>query len=155
MKYIIKLMELHDQPTLTMRAINPVEKLPEFFGIAYVGVLAYLQELGEAPAGIPFGVYHNLDMSALDVEAGFPIARVLPGKGEISASIIPGGTYISTTHIGSYDSVQPAYDALAEWAKKNSYEPSGIAYEYYLNDPSAKPDIIPETESRFPVKLLH
>jgi effector-binding domain-containing protein len=117
--------------------------------------MAYLQELGEAPAGIPFGVYHNMDMSALDVEAGFPVARVLTGKGEISASIIPGGKYISTTHIGSYDSVQPAYDALTEWAKKNGYEPSGIAYEYYLNDPTANPDIIPETEIRFPVKLLH
>jgi effector-binding domain-containing protein len=154
-KYIIKLIELHDQHTLTMRAIYPVEKLPEFFGIAYGGVMAYLQEFSEAPAGIPFGVYHNLDMSALDVEAGFPVARVLPGKGEISASIIPGGKYTSTTHIGSYDSVQPAYDALTEWAKKNGYEPSGIAYEYYLNNPTANPDIIPETEIRFPVKLLH
>ena len=134
MKYTIKLMELQDQPTLTMRSIYPVEKLPEFFGIAYSGVMVYLQELGEAPAGMPFGVYYNLDMSALDVEAGFPVARVLPGKGKISASIILGGKYISTLHIGSYDSMIPAYDALTEWAKRNSYEPTGIAYEYYLND---------------------
>ena len=154
MKYTIKLMELHDQPTLTMRAIYPVEKLPEFFGIAYSGVMVYLQELGEAPSGMPFGVYYNLDMSALDVEAGFPVSRVLPGKGEISASIIPGGKYISTLHMGSYDSMEPAYDALNEWAKKNSYEPTGIAYEYYLNDPSINPDVIPETEIRLPIKLL-
>ena len=153
MEYTIKLLELHDQPTLTMRAIYPVEKLPEFFSIAYGDVMAYLQELGEAPAGMPFGVYYNLDMSALDVEAGFPVARVLPGKGEISASIIPGGKYISTTHIGSYDSMKPAYDALTEWAKRNCYEPTGIAYEYYLNDPNAGPRIVPETEIRFPVKL--
>ena len=32
MKYTIKLMELQDQPTLTMRAIYPVEKMPEFIG---------------------------------------------------------------------------------------------------------------------------
>ncbi len=154
MEYLIKILDLHDQPTLTMRAIYPVEKLPEFFGIAYSGVMAYLQELGETPAGMPFGAYYNLDMSALDVEAGFPVARVLPGKGESSASIIPGGKYISTLHIGSYDSMEPAYGALTEWAKKNSYEPTGIAYEYYLNDPSKNPDIIPETEIRLPVKLL-
>lgn len=154
MEYTIKILEERDQPTLTMRAIYPVEKLPGFFGIAYGGVMAYLQELGEAPAGMPFGIYYNLDMSALDVEAGFSVSRVLPGKGEISASIIPGGRYISTTHIGSYDSMMPAYDALTKWAKRNSYEPTGIVYEYYLNDPNAGPGIVPETEIRFPVKLL-
>ena len=154
MEYTIKILELQDQPTLTMRAIYPVEKLPEFFGTAYGSVMAYMQELGEAPAGMPFGIYYNLDMSALDIEAGFPVARVLPGKGKISASIIPGGKYISTTHVGSYDSMKPAYDALNEWAKRNCYEPTGIAYEYYLNDPSAGPGIVPETEIRFPVKLL-
>lgn len=67
MEYVIKMLDLHDQPTLTMRAIYPVEKLPEFFGIAYSGVMAYLQELGETPVGMPFGIYYNLDMSALDV----------------------------------------------------------------------------------------
>ena len=48
MDYVMKMLDLHDQPTLTMRAIYPVEKLPEFFGIAYNGVMTYLQELGEA-----------------------------------------------------------------------------------------------------------
>jgi len=90
----------------------------------------------------------------LDIEAGFPVARVLPGKGEINASIIRGGKYISTTHVGSYDSIKPAYDALTEWVKRNCYEPTGIAYyEYYLNDPNAGPGIVPETEIRFPFKL--
>ena len=154
MEYTIKLLELNNQPTLTMRAIYPVEKLPEFFGTAYDSVMAYLQELGVEPAGMPFGIYYNLDMSALDIEAGFPVARVLPGKGEISASIIPGGKYISTLHIGSYDSMKPAYDALTEWSERNCYEPTGIAYEYYLNDPNAGPGIVPETEIRFPVKSL-
>ena len=90
----------------------------------------------------------------MDVEAGFPVDRVLPGKEEISPSIIPGGKYISTLHIGSYDSMKPAYDALSEWAKRKSYEPAGIAYEYYLNDPNADPGIVPETEIRFPVKFF-
>ncbi|MDO9546596.1 MAG: hypothetical protein Q7J07_07585 [Pelolinea sp.] len=35
MAYSIKLLDLEQQPTLTIRAINSVEKLPEFFGIAY------------------------------------------------------------------------------------------------------------------------
>ena len=154
MEYSLKLLELNDQPILAMRSINPVEKLPQFFGVAYGAVMAYLNEIGETPTGMPFGIYYNLDMNALDVEAGFPVGRALPDKGEIIASIIPAGMYISTLHVGSYDSVQPAYDALTDWSKRNGYEPSRIAYEYYLNDPSENPNIVPETEIRLPVKLI-
>ena len=152
MSYEIKLLELPDQPTLVMRSTMPAGKLPEFFGKAYGGIMAYLSQLGEYPAGMPFGAYFNLDMNALDVEAGFPVARKIEGKGEIQAGLIPGGKFISTLHVGAYDSVKPAYDALAQWAKDNGYEPKGVVYEYYLNDPSADPSIKPETEIRFPIK---
>ena len=150
MNYEIKLLELPDQPTLVMRAIVSVGKLPEFFGKAYRGIMSYLGELGENHAGMPFDAYFNIDMNALDVEAGFPVARDIKGKGDIKAGIIPGGKFISTIHIEAYDSIKPAYYALAQWAKDNGYESTGVAYEYYLNDPTADPFIKPETEIRFP-----
>lgn len=152
MSYEIRLLELPDQPTLVMRSILPVGKLPEFFGKAYGGIMAYLSELGEYPSGMPFAAYYGLDMNALDIEAGFPVARELEGKGEIKPGVIPAGKYISTIHIGAYDAVQPAYDALVQWAKENGYETTGISYEYFLNDPSTDPSIEPETEIRYPLK---
>jgi effector-binding domain-containing protein len=152
MSYEIKLLELPDQPTLVIRSMLPVGKLPEFFGKAYGGIMTYLTELGEYPAGMPFGAYFNLDMNALEIEAGFPVARKLEGKGEIKAGMIPGGKFLSTTHIGAYDTMKPAYEALAQWAKAKGYEPTGVAYEYYLNDPSSDPLIKAETEIRFPIK---
>ena len=152
MDYEIKLLDLPAQPVLIMRAVLPVEKLPEFFGKAFGGVMAYLEEIGEAPAGMPFGAYYNLDMSALEVEAGFPVARKLADRGEIQCKEIPAGKFISTVHHGAYDTMVPAYEAMTEWAKANQLEPSGVAYEYYLNDPGADPSIVAETEVRFPVK---
>jgi effector-binding domain-containing protein len=135
-----------------MHAVLPVEKLPEFFGKAFGGVMAYLGEIGEAPTGMPFGAYYNLDMSALEVEAGFPVAHKLPDRGEILCKEIPAGKFVSTVHRGAYDTMVPAYEAMTEWAKTNHLEPSGVAYEYYLNDPSADATIVAETEIRFPVK---
>jgi effector-binding domain-containing protein len=152
MSYKIELLELPDQPILAMRSIMPVGSLPEFFGKAFGGVMTYLGEMGEYPSGMPFGAYYNLDMAALDVEAGFPVSKKLEGRGEIKPGIIPGGKYLSTIHVGSYDSVKTAYDALVAWAKDKGYEPTGVAYEYYLNDPSSDPSIKPETEVRFPIK---
>ncbi len=152
MAYEIKLLELPDQPTLSMRATLAVGDLPQFFGKVYGSIMQYLGEKGEQPAGMPFATYYNLDMQNLDVEAGFPVAKALPGKGEIQASMIPGGKFISTLHVGAYDKCQPAYDALTEWAKQNGYEPSGVAYEYYLNDPNQNPPVEPETEIRLALK---
>ena len=152
MEYEIKLLDLPAQPVLVMRAVLPVEKLPEFFGKAFGGIMAYLGEIGEAPSGMPFGAYYNLDMSALEVEAGFPVAHKLPDKGEVLCKEIPAGKFISTVHRGAYDTMVPAYEAMTEWAKAKHLEPSGVAYEYYLNDPNAGPSIVAETEVRFSVK---
>lgn len=114
MSYEVKLLELPDQPTLGMRSILSVEKLPEFFVKAYGGIMAYLGELGEYPSGMPYAAYFNLDMDALDMEAGFPVSKEFEGRGEIIPGIIPAGKYASTLHTGSYDSVKAAYDALVQ-----------------------------------------
>jgi len=151
MNYKIELKKTELQPTLTMRELHPVEKLPDFFGKAYGGIMIYLQEIGKAPCGMPFAVYYNMDMQALDIEVGFTVKEKLPGKDEIIAGEISAGKYISTVYRGPYDSMEPAYGALTQWAEENGYTPSGIAYEYYLNDPDKNNGVIPITEIRFPV----
>ncbi len=114
--------------------------------------MAYLEELGESVSGMPYAAYYNLDMQALDVEAGFPTSKNLPGRGEIMSSSIKGGKFLSTIHKGSYDTMAPAYDALKEFAYHKEYSLSGLAYEYYLNDPSEDPSGIPLTEIRVPLE---
>jgi len=152
MEFTINLLDLSEQPTLTLRETHPVEDLPAFFGKAYGAVMAYLQEAGEQPAGMPFGVYYNMDMSALDIEAGFPVGKSLPGNDIVKGSSIPAGHYISTVFKGAYREMKPAYDALELWAEENGWEPTGTAYEYYLNDPNEDEVVVAETEIRFQVR---
>lgn len=108
----IKLLEFPRQSTLIMRATIPVEKMPEFFGKAFGGVMNYLSELGQMPAGMPFGAYFNLDMTALEVEAGFPVHAKIEGRNEILYGIIPAGFFITTIFKGRYNDLNIAYDAL-------------------------------------------
>ncbi|HOJ00504.1 MAG TPA: GyrI-like domain-containing protein [Anaerolineaceae bacterium] len=152
MKYDCRIIEAKDQPVLVVRTITAVENLPAFFGEAYGSIMQYLEELGEQPVGMPFAAYYNLDMKALDVEAGFPVARSLPAKDKIHSGMIAGGKFGITLHVGSYDTVEPAYEALTAYVKQQGFEPTGVAYEYYLNDPGEDPSIKPETEIRFPLK---
>ncbi len=152
MNYDCRIVEVKDQPVLIMRTVTAVEDLPAFLGKAYDAIGQYLNEIGEQPAGMPFAAYHNMDMKALEVEAGFPVSRMLPGKGKIESGKINGGKFGITLHVGEYDSVSPAYDALTAFVKQKGYTPSGAVYEYYLNDPNENPSVKPETEIRFPLK---
>lgn len=152
MSYQIKLLELPDQSTLSIREIHAVQELPQFFSKAYGMIMQYLGKLGQTPTGMPFAAYYNLDMQHLDVEAGFPVGGAFEGQAEVKPGKIPGGKFASTIHVGPYDGVEPAYNALNVWIKQHGYEPTGVAYEYYLNDPSEKPGVIPETEIRLPIK---
>ena len=97
--------------------------------------MQYLGELGEYPVGAPFVAYYNMDMQDLDMEIGFPVSKPLPDRGEIKSSALPAGKIAATMHIGPYDTVGPAYEALTQYAQANGYAPSGVAlYEFYFSD---------------------
>lgn len=135
MSYNCEEIERDAQPVLSIRTITSIQQLPQLLGESYKKIMQYLGEQGETPASAPFVGYFNLDMQNMDVEIGIPVAKKLPEKGNIEVSEIPAGKYASCIYTGPYDKIAPAYKDLTEWAEKNGYETSGIAYELYLDDP--------------------
>ena len=150
MSYQCEVKEQPAQKRLSIRTRAAVQDLPQMFEAGYTEIVQYLGELGEPPSGPPFAIYYNMDMNDLDIELGFPVARPLPGRAEIKASGIPGGRVATCLYTGPYDQMEPVYTALMEWIKANGYEATGIAYEYYLNDPRETPP--PQTQVFFPLK---
>jgi effector-binding domain-containing protein len=133
------MFEAPAQPTLTIRTRTAVQNLPQLMGQSFGAIAGYLGELGQAPAGAPFAAYYNMDMQDLDIEIGFPVASKLPGRGEILAGEIPAGKFATSLHTGPYDQCGPVYEALTQWVAEHHYEANGVAYEYYLNDPTETP----------------
>jgi len=152
MSYNFEIEELPLQPTLSARIQAPVQELPQHFGRIYSALFHYLAELGEKPAGMPYAAYYNLDMKNMDVEIGVGVHRDLPPQGELQPGTIPAGRFVSTEFTGPYNSLGPAYEALAAFAEAQGLEPTGVAYEYYLNDPSQEPHEEPRTRIAFPVR---
>jgi effector-binding domain-containing protein len=146
-----QLVEWPLQHTLSARVCAPVEELPQHFGRVYGTLFQYLADLGEPPAGEPFAIYYNMDMKALDVEIGVAVTKVLPARGELQPGVIPAGRFVTTEFTGPYDAMGPAYEMLTVFAEAQGVEPSGIAHEYYLNDPSQEPHEEPRTRIAFPV----
>jgi effector-binding domain-containing protein len=153
MTYQCELTEVPAQPVLSIRTRAAVSDLPQVLGKAFGAIMQYLGEAGEHPAGAPFVAYYNMDMQDLDLEIGFPVARTLPGKEEVKPGEIPAGKQAACLHKGPYDQVGGAYNALTQWVQEKGYTPTGVAYEFYLNDPQTTPAAGLLTRVVFPLEM--
>jgi effector-binding domain-containing protein len=151
MTYQCEIKDQSAQPTLSIRTRAAVSQLTQLLGQTYGAIMQYLGELGEQPVGAPFVAYYNMDMQDLDMEIGFPVSKPLPDRGEIKSGALPAGKVVVTMHIGPYDTVGPAYEALTHYAQANGYTPSGAAYEFYFSEPETPPEQI-QTQILFPVQ---
>lgn len=152
MDYRCELLDRPAQPTLVIRTRAAVQNLPQVIGPAYGAVFQYAGRLGVQPSGAPFVAYHNMDMQDLDMEIGFPFAQKLPGEGQVLAGEIPGGKAAACLHVGPYDQLGAAYEALHQWMQANGHVPAGVAYEFYLNDPQGTPPAELQTQLVFPLQ---
>lgn len=152
MSHECKIEERSVQPTLSVRTRTPVAKLPDVMGPAFGQIMAYLGGQGAYPAGPPYAAYYNMDMDDLDVEIGMPVAQPLAGQGEVQASEISAGRVACTVHTGPYEELGKAYAALEQFMAAQNVDGTGVAYEFYLNDPGeAKPNEL-QTEIVIPLK---
>ena len=152
MTYDCQLSDRKAQHTLVIHKRASVEKLPHVLGPAWGAIIQYAGANGLAPSGPPFVGYHNMDMQDLDIEIGFPFSTVLSGQGEVQAGTLPGGKAAECLHVGPYDKIAAAYEALQEWLEEKGHLPTGIAYEFYLNDPqTTRPEEL-RTQVVFPLK---
>jgi effector-binding domain-containing protein len=141
MTYNCELVDQAAQPTLSIRTTTSIKELPQELGKAYGAIGQYMGELGEQPAGAPYAAYFTFSMESMDIEIGFPVGGSLPGKGEIQSGEIPAGKIAQTIYTGPYNKIEPAYNALTAFVEQQGYEATGVAYEYYLNDPG---EVAPE-----------
>ena len=157
----VEIKDLAPQPVLAMRFHTNVEKIGTDIGTAFAAFFHYLGELGENPAGMPFILYHlgvegefdpkMFDPQDVDMEAAVPTARLLESEGEIEAKELPGGMVAYVVYKGPYQDMEPAYEAIADFVKKNGYRYSGPPREIYFNDPNEVPQSELLTEIQFPI----
>ncbi len=139
-------------PVLGIRAHAPVEKLPETLGKCYASIGQYMAGRGEAPAGIPYVAYFNMDIQNLDMEVGFKVAKPMPGMGPIQAGALPNAMVATCVYTGPYPEMRMAYEELTHWVEEKSLQASGVVYEFYLNDPATTPPEALQTQIVFILK---
>jgi effector-binding domain-containing protein len=147
-----KAVDLPAQTALTIRTRTPARLLPNVLGQGFKEMAEYLKELDEEPAGPPFVAYYNSNMDDLEIEMGYPIKKDIDPKGVMEVREIPEGKYATCQYIGSYNQLEPAYKVLRKWIEENDYEPTGVVYEHYLNNPMETPESELKTQIAFALK---
>ena len=108
----IEILQLEPQPVFSIRAAVRVVDLVEAMDDRTRALSGYLQQRGAAPAGPPFVRYHTFGETETDLEFGIPMVEPIAGEGRIAAGELPGGTAVTTWHIGPHDTLADAYARL-------------------------------------------
>ena len=90
-KYEFTTETIKAQPVMTVRFKVPAEsaKISAKYGEVFTAIFTHVLSNGGQVAGQPFGRYHAVKDTELDIEAGIPVAKSIEGKGEIKATELP------------------------------------------------------------------
>ncbi len=157
------IVELPEQPYV---AIKGFVTMDTFAAIAdrFHEVFGWLDARGIAPSGPPFFKYDVIDMERqLEVDAGVPISAVVDGEGDIFAAVLPGGRYVTLTHVGHPDELIGVTGDLLAWADEHDLawdvadsaagQRWGCRLEVLRTNPAEEPDTAKwETELVFRLK---
>jgi effector-binding domain-containing protein len=142
---------LQPQASMAVRIRQPMAELDlaQAFDRFMPLVAAEAGRLGAEIVGAPFGRYHRFGPDIVDVEIGFPVGSIPAGvpalaareAGEVGASELPGGLVARTTHLGPYDTLPQAYDALHAWIHEQPGVDDGDGpWESYVDSPTETAD---------------
>jgi effector-binding domain-containing protein len=68
---------------------------------------------------------------AMDIDFGVQVIRPFEGEGEIICTETPAGEVAMTTHVGSYDGLGAAYEAIHSWRAATGRALGGCSWEIY------------------------
>ncbi len=120
--------------------LGELPELGEKMGAAFGAVMSHLSRAGAVPRGPAVACYEP-EGGGFDVAAGFPVTEPFePGDG-VEPMVLPGGEVAHTTHVGPYDELPAAYEALREdvEAQGRSLAADAPMWEEYWSGPEAPP----------------
>ncbi len=123
-----------------VRSLVGAEDIPDFMSDALSLVAGALREAGMAPAGPPFARYFAAGPDGLDIAAGFPVAEPFLGAGVVHPGELPAGPAAVATHVGPYQGLEAAWNALRERAGALGRPLGDDPWEIYFIGPGSGVD---------------
>jgi effector-binding domain-containing protein len=143
MGYEIEVVEASEQTTAVVPLSTTWPELPERAGEAFDEVWAFLRR----EEGLRFDG-HNVILykdGVPNVEVGVIVTRSFPPEGRVQASVLPAARVARTVHLGGYDRLAEAPQAVREWCEAEGHEVVGPRWEIYGDWNDEHPELV-ETE---------
>ena len=140
MEYEVRLKEVAAQPIAAVRMQCAPNEIGKVYGEALGRVFAHIGKAGVAPVGPPLAVYHRYDEEGVDMSVAVPVAGPVSEGDGVTFSELPAGLMGMTVHVGSYQTIGKAWEALTAWMQQHGHEQGDPCYESYLTDPSEEKD---------------
>lgn len=139
-----------------LKVVSIRDVIPAYddIGRLYGELFGYLGSQGMGPAGPPLAICHDDEYREKDVdmEAAVPVAGKVPGNERVKFRELPAAQMASVTHIGGYDSISQAYNAIMAWIDQNGYRITDHDRETYLVGPGQAEPASYVTEVQLPVE---
>lgn len=148
MQYDIRVENLQRQDTASVHTTCTTDEIAEPLSAIFSEVMAHIAASGVHPTGGAFGRYVP-EQDGFQVEAGFTVSAPIPAAGRVVPGELPGGEAATCLHIGPYDEVAAAYEAIDSWLREHHREASAPPWELYLTGPEVQP---PQTKVFFPLR---
>ena len=105
-----------------------------------------LQEFAKAQnlkvAGPALAIYTSVNNNGFEYQVALPLAEAptnLP-RGAVTAGQSPVGKALKFVHRGSYDAMEPLYEAIRNHLDEKHVDAAGLFVEEYVTDPLATPE---------------
>lgn len=151
MSYDIRLRKLAQQPAAVIRFRCAPEQISPQLVSAFDEIGRYLNDSGIEHRASSVYARFLVGGPEIDVEAGFTVPTPIAAKGQVKPGELPECEAAVTLHVGPYEELPAAQNAIRHWIAANDREPGGAPWELYLST-GAEPPSQCKTEVYWPLK---
>jgi len=140
MEHVVRLERVAEQLTAVVRKQVNSETIGAQVGqvLAAGACYKHLNAIGVGDLGFNVFLYRDEQdrcllnsATGLVLEIGVQVNRRFSGSDEVLLSSTPGGLVARTTHIGAYDGLSAAHQAVRSWCRENHRAIAGPNWEIY------------------------
>lgn len=137
----IMLLQQPETYALTVEVHTDINGISMTIGKKIMEIDALFKEQDMIMTDIPFVAYpyfESMTEKNIQMIIGFKSSKILCGKGNMKAIIIPERKVISCLHRGNYTELASLYREMQEWIIAKGYKASGESVEYYYSKPGTQ-----------------
>jgi effector-binding domain-containing protein len=134
MGYAVSVHRVTAQPLAAARDRMPAREIPSRFRHSLDKVWDYLRaHPGLRTDGHNVFLYrHDMNAAgAMTIDFGVQVTRAFEADGDVRCVMTPEGEVASTVHVGAYDGLKRAHDAVHAWIGANDRRVGGWSWEIY------------------------